>query len=215
MERALDDLMAALSALAGRTATPEDRRAFQRYLDLFIRWNRVHRMTALDSPAAIVRDLFLDSLLYLALLPAGPLKVVDIGAGAGVPGLPLRLADRRIQLTLIDSRRKRVSFLLAACRELALSDVTVREGRAEELVRSEPMLSAVFDVVVTRAAGPIASLVPVTMQFLKYGGILLAASSPGSPPCAPLELVQVPVPGSNATRSFLKGRREGNVPRGT
>lgn len=207
--------MAGLAALLERPATKEDRRQFERYLDLFVQWNRVHRMTALDSPAAIVRDLFLDSLLFFALLPSPPIKVVDIGAGSGVPGLPLRLADPRIALTMIDSRRKRASFLLTTCRELGLADVAVREGRAEELVRAEPALAGAFDVVVTRAAGPISSLIPVAMQFLKDGGILLAAASPKPAAHTPLEVVRVPIPNSKATRSFLKGRREGNVPRGT
>ena len=76
-------------------------------------------MTALESPAEIVRGLFLDSLLFLRLLPARPISLVDIGAGSGIPGLPLRLVDDRITLTLVESKRKRISFLLAVCRELS------------------------------------------------------------------------------------------------
>jgi 16S rRNA (guanine527-N7)-methyltransferase len=207
--------MAGLSALVERPATKQDRELFQRYLDLFVQWNRVHRMTALGSPAAIVRELFLDSLLFFPLLPARPLLVADIGAGSGAPGLPLRIADPRIALTLIDARRKRVSFLRAVCRELGLDDVVVREGRAEDLVQEGPGVAASFDVVVTRAAGPVQTLVPTVMQYLKDDGILVAAASPRAAAGEGLELVRVPVPGGRATRSFLKGRRKGNVPRGT
>ena len=111
-------------------------------------------MTALRSPEEIVRGLFLDSLLFLSALPAPrPLKVVDIGAGSGIPGLPIRLADPAITLTLIEAKRKRVSFLLTACRELGLSDVQVLEGRAERLVDENPGVAGSFDAVVARAVG--------------------------------------------------------------
>lgn len=210
-----DDLLAGLTALVGRPATAEDRRKFQQYLDVFLHWNRVHRMTALESPAHIVRDLFLDSLLLFALLPPGPLTIADIGAGAGIPGLPIRLADSRITLTLVESRRKRVSFLRAACRELGLADVTVKEGRAEALVDEEPRLSGTFDVVVARAVGPIATLFPVGLQFLRPGGLLIASGSPDAPTQTAVEVVQVLVPGSRRARSFLRVRKGSSVPRGT
>ena len=107
----LDELLAAIPILAGRPATADDRRRFQRYLELLVQWNRVHDLTGLKDPGAIVRGLFLDSLLFLAQLPPRPLRLLDIGSGAGVPGVPLHLADSGISLTLLESRRKRVSFL--------------------------------------------------------------------------------------------------------
>ena len=116
-------------------------------------------MTARDSAAAIVQDLFIDSLLFLALLPPRPLALVDIGAGAGIPGLPLRLADPAIAVTLVEARRKRISFLLAAQRELDLGNVAVKEGRAEALL--EPVEGAAAQGVesggeagVTKTAAP-------------------------------------------------------------
>lgn len=211
----LDELLAGLTALVGRPATAEDRRGFQQYLDVFIRWNRVHRMTALDAPGQIVRNLFVDSLLLFALLPPRPLRIVDIGAGAGIPGIPLRLADPGIALTLVESRRKRVSFLLAACRELGLSDVTVKEGRAEVLVNEDSSLSNAFDVVVTRAVGPIATLVPIGLRYLRPGGLLIASGPPSARRSRAIEVVRVAVPGGGQPRSFLRARKESNVPRET
>jgi 16S rRNA (guanine527-N7)-methyltransferase len=207
--------MAGLTALVGRAATGEDRRSFQRYLDLFLHWNQVHRMTALDSPGEIVRDLFLDSLLFFALLPARPLKIVDIGAGAGIPGLPIRLADPGIALTLVESRRKRVSFLRAACRDLRLTDVIVKEGRAEELIRDDPDLAGAFDVAVMRAVGPIVTLLPMALGYLRPGGLLIASGSPGASAQGPVEIVRVPVPGRRSVRSFLRAEKGSSVPRGT
>jgi 16S rRNA (guanine527-N7)-methyltransferase len=211
----LDELMAGLVVLTGRPATGEDRRSFQRYLQCFLRWNQVHRMTALDSAGDIVRELFLDSLLFFALLPPRPLRIADIGAGAGIPGLPIRLADPGITLTLVESRRKRVSFLRAACRELRLADVTVVEGRAEELIREEPELQGAFDAVVTRAVGPVPRLLPVAFKYLRYGGVFIAAGPPHASARGPVEVVRVIVPGTTRARTFLRATKGSNVPRGT
>jgi len=211
----LDELMAGLATLAGRPASGEDRRSFQQYLQLFLRWNQVHRMTALDSARDIVRELFLGSLLFLALLPPRPLTIADIGAGGGIPGLPLRLADPGISLTLVESRRKRVSFLRTVCRELRLADVTVKEGRAEELIREEPGLRGTFDVVVTRAVGPAARLLPVALEYLRPGGLFIASGSPNASAQGSVEVVRVRVPGTRGARTFLRALKESNVPRGT
>ncbi|HSE05031.1 MAG TPA: 16S rRNA (guanine(527)-N(7))-methyltransferase RsmG [Methylomirabilota bacterium] len=202
--------MAAIQAIAGRPAGPADRRSFQLYLDLFLRWNRTHRMTGLDSPAAVTRELLIDSLLFLPLLPPRPLAVVDIGAGAGIPGLPLRIVDPSIVLTLVESRRKRVSFLRAVQRELRLDGVFVREGRAEELVEQEHTsgLQGAFDVVVARAVGPAHTLLPVALKYLKIRGILLLAGPPEPLARAPFEVVRVPVPGARTTRAFLRAVKE-------
>jgi 16S rRNA (guanine527-N7)-methyltransferase len=199
----------------GRPAAAEERRDFQQYLDIFLRWNRTYRMTALHSPGAIVHDLFLDSLLFLRVLPVGPIAVVDIGAGAGIPGLPMRLADARIRLTLIEARRKRVSFLRTVCRELGLIDVVVKEGRAEAIARAEPSLAGTFDAAVSRAVGPITALAPVAFEYLRPGGVLIVSGSPESRAVGQIKAVRVRIPGSRQTRVFLKATKGSNVPRGT
>lgn len=204
----LDGLFAAIKAITGQPAGIESRRLFKQYLELFVRWNRVHRMTALGSPGAIVDDLFTDSLLLLKLLPAQrPIALVDIGAGAGIPGLPLRLADPGIALTLVEAKRKRVSFLLAVCRELGLADVTVVEGRAEAIPLQQASVSSVFDVAVARAVGPISELLPIALPYLKPGGQLLIAGPPRAAVGPGVELERVQIPGSRAHRSFLRVRK--------
>jgi 16S rRNA (guanine527-N7)-methyltransferase len=212
----LRELLSAIPELTGRPATTEDRGRFQRYLDLFTRWNQVHRMTALRSPAEIVRGLFLDSLLFLPVLPASrPIKVVDIGAGSGVPGLPMRIVDPEIELTLVEAKRKRASFLLAVGRELGLSSVKVIEGRAEALVQEDPTLAEGFDVVVARAVGPASHLFPLAMPYLKPGGTVVLAGGPGAAKGPGFEVVKVSVPGQRTIRIFLRGVKQSNVPRGT
>ena len=211
----LADLLAAIPALTGFPATAIHRTRFQRYLDLFVKWNRVHRMTALESPAEIVRGLFLDSLLFLRLLPARPISLVDIGAGSGIPGLPLRLVDDRITLTLVESKRKRISFLLAVCRELALPDVRVLEGRAEDLIEQDPGLAEGFDAVVTRAVGGEASISAIGADYARPGGTILIAGSPRSAANHGFEVLQIEAPGGRASRVFFRRMKESTVPRGT
>ncbi len=165
-------------------------------------------MTALDSAAAVVQDLFIDSLLFLALLPPRPLALVDIGAGAGIPGLPLSLADPSIAVTLVEARRKRVSFLLAAQRELALNNVVVKEGRAEVLLEQEPDLAAGFDIVVARSVGPAATLLPLARKYLKVGGLFVVSGPPNPLPQKAFEVVRVTIPGTRKSRVFLKSVKE-------
>jgi 16S rRNA (guanine527-N7)-methyltransferase len=209
------ELLAALPLLTGGRATPEHRRQFQRYLDLFIQWNRVHRMTAFRSPAEIVRGLFLDSLLFLPVLPPRPLRLVDIGAGSGIPGLPIRLVDPAVSLTLVEAKRKRVSFLHAACRELVLPDIVVIEGRAEKLVERDSALAESFDAVVARAVGSEEGMVALALRYLKPGGVVVLAGSPGSTGHGSMEVVNISIPGGRATRIFLRATKGSSVPRGT
>jgi 16S rRNA (guanine527-N7)-methyltransferase len=132
----------------------------------------------------MVTGLFRDSLLFSGMLPSDTTRVVDIGAGAGIPGLPLHLVLPHLRITLIEARRKRISFLRAVTRELRL-DVEVAEGRAEALIRDRPEFVQAFDVVVSRGV-PIAALVDVANPYLRAGGSLIAGGppSPGPLPAA-------------------------------
>jgi 16S rRNA (guanine527-N7)-methyltransferase len=178
----LESLFKVFPALLGRAATPAERSAFGRYADLLILWNRTHHLTALRTRAEIGRGLFLDSLLFRALLPRAPLRVLDIGAGAGIPGVPLRIVEPTLSLTLIESRRKPVSFLHALTRELAMLDITVHHGRAEDVISEVSELKGKFDVVLTRAVGLGVDLIDTAMTYLRIGGRLVVSGPPvGSP----------------------------------
>ena len=161
-------------------------------------------MTALASPAAIVRNLFIDSLLFLNAMPSQrPLTVVDTGAGAGIPGLPMRLADSSLALCLVESKRKRVSFLRTVCRELGLAEVAVVEGRAEAATQLRPALRATFDVAVARAVARIEHLEPLAMPYLKPGGLLIVSTAPEAAVPSGVRVVRVPgLPGTGGTRAF-------------
>jgi len=170
-------LIRPIRVLTGRDPKPQETQRFERYLRLLVEWNRTHRLTAIRSIEAIVAGLFVDSLLFLSNLPSAPIRMADLGTGPGIPGVPIRIVREDISLTLVESRRKRVSFLAALKRELDLADVSVFEGRAEELVEQRPDLAGAFDVVVARAIGP--SIQPVAMTYLRPGGLFLAGGPPG------------------------------------
>jgi 16S rRNA (guanine527-N7)-methyltransferase len=182
----LEDLFRAFPSLVGRVATEVERQAFDRYADLLIHWNRTHHLTSLRTRAAVARGLFMDSLLFRALMPAEANRVVDIGAGAGIPGMPLRIVNRELALTLIESRRKPVSFLRALVRELDLKDIAVHHGRAEDLASELPELMSKYDLVLTRSLGLNKRFIRSAMLYLKPGGHLLASGPPaGIPPKQP------------------------------
>lgn len=174
----LEDLFKAFPALLGRAATAAERKAFGSYADLLLLWNRTHHLTALRTRSAVGRGLFLDSLLFRALIPQGRHRIADIGAGAGIPSVPLRILDQELSLTLIESKRKPVSFLHALVRELDLTDITVRHGRAEHLIRELPEIAGRFDLVLTRAVGLDRNFIQTAMLFLRRGGKLLASGPP-------------------------------------
>ena len=138
---------------------------------MLLLWNRAQNLTGFESPPEIVRGLFEDSLLFLPLLPDRPLRVVDIGAGAGIPGMPLRIVDEGIAVTLVESKRKRVSFLKTVRRELGLeTSVVIEEGRAEALVSEVVRRDGAFDVAVARAVGNLEQVVPTALQYLEARG---------------------------------------------
>jgi 16S rRNA (guanine527-N7)-methyltransferase len=175
----LGPLFDAFPALLQRRASDQERTRFERYAELLLLWNRTHNLTGLKTGASIGKGLFLDSLLFRSVMPQRPaLRVVDIGAGAGIPGIPLRIVDPSLVLTLVESKRKPVSFLRALLREIELLDVVVHHGRAEDVATQYPDLVGEFDVALSRAVGKLGELVPVAMNYLRPGGVLISSGPP-------------------------------------
>jgi 16S rRNA (guanine527-N7)-methyltransferase len=187
---ALSELNRAIHALTGRAATDRQRQQFQLYLDLLVHWNRAQRLTGPRSPTAIVRQLFQDSLLFLGCIPAGELNVADIGAGAGIPGVPLWIARPEMSMTLIEAKRKRVSFLRAVKRELQADNLTVIEGRAGN-TSVEEQLEGSFDAVVSRGVGALPELISLGMGYLKEGGLIVVSGPPTEPSTHSLSAIDV------------------------
>jgi len=124
----------------------------------------------------------LDALLFRALFPSHPVRIADVGTGAGIPGIPIRVIDPTVSLTLIDSRRKPISFLHVVARELELHDVQIRHARIEELSDAEGELNGTFDLVLTRSVGLRPSFIRSSLRLLRPGGKFLAAGPPSGKP---------------------------------
>jgi len=163
--------------ILGRPLTKRERELFCKYLELLIKWKKSQRLIGSAAPHWIVENLFLDSLLFLKVFPSPPSTLLDLGAGAGLPGIPLKIVLGEVELVLVESRQKRVSFLSSAVRELALENVRVVSGRVEDVMDE---LEGRFDAVVMRCAGDPGQLLPIAARLLRRGGTV-AASGPPKP----------------------------------
>jgi 16S rRNA (guanine527-N7)-methyltransferase len=155
-------------------ALPEDApQKLLAYRDLLLKWNRAYNLTAIKTPEAIVTHHLLDSLAVLPWLdralndmPPGS-ALLDVGSGAGLPGIPLAIARPEIRLTLIDAVQKKTVFLRQAAIELGLSQVDVRHVRAEEFVGR-------YAVIVARALTQLPDFIALTRHLIAPDGYWLA-----------------------------------------
>lgn len=168
METVLREGLAALSL------PQEGVPALLRYADLLAEKNQVMNLTAITDPLDVARLHFLDSAALLTLADFRGKSVVDVGTGAGFPGLPLRIIEPSIQLTLLDAQRKRVDFLREVCEDLGLEDVSCVHGRAEEFVQAH---REGYDIAVSRAVAALPVLAELCLPLVKVGGRFLAMKS--------------------------------------
>ncbi|HEU4759987.1 MAG TPA: 16S rRNA (guanine(527)-N(7))-methyltransferase RsmG [Dehalococcoidia bacterium] len=163
--------------------TPGQLQAFQTYTGLLLAERRRAALTSLTDPEALQRRHFLESLALLrALEDAGAFgaSAIDIGAGAGFPGLPIKIARPALGLTLLEATGKKAAFLERLVRELDLSGVTVIHGRAEELAHDRGHRAA-YDLALARAVAPLPTLVELALPFLRVGGYLAAPKGTSAP----------------------------------
>jgi len=150
---------------------------FHRYHEEIIGWNTRANLTAVTGRDEVQTRHFLDSLLVSTAVPPGMLesgcKVLDLGSGAGFPGLPLKIAFPNLALTLLDATAKKTAFLEHVATVLGLGGVEVRTGRAEALGR-EPDLRESYDVVVSRAVARLSVLAELSLPFCRLGGVSIA-----------------------------------------
>jgi len=148
-----------------------------RFAGMLSEKNKVMNLTAITDPAEVARLHFLDSAALLTLAEFRGKSVVDVGTGAGFPGLPLRLIEPSIRLTLLDAQRKRVDFLRESCTDLGLEDVECVHARAEEFSGEH---RARFDLAVSRAVAALPMLLELCLPLVKVGGKFLAMKSTDS-----------------------------------
>ena len=149
--------------------------SFRRYYEYLMERNSVMNLTAIEGEEEVARLHFLDCCALLALCDFRGKRVIDVGTGAGFPGLPLRIAEPGISLTLLDSLGKRVDFLRAACAELGLEGVETVCARAEE---APAELRESFDIAVSRAVARLNVLCELCLPFVRPGGLFIAMKGP-------------------------------------
>jgi 16S rRNA (guanine527-N7)-methyltransferase len=175
----VSDLVAYLEAktrrVTGRTLTPVEVDRLSKYLNLLIKWRRSQRLIGSGEPTWIVDKVIVDSLLFTRALPAGIGTLADVGSGAGIPGIPLAVVLADVEVTLIEARQKRASFLAAALRELSLGNCRLLNDRIEA-VREH--VSGRFNAVVMRCAGNPTALLPYLQDMVAPGGVVVASGPP-------------------------------------
>ena len=186
-------------SVLGRPLDQRELALFEKYLSLLRKWQRVQRLVGSPDPRWIIEHLLLDSLLFLQVIPNEASRVADLGSGAGFPGIPIKIVKPAIELTLIESKQRRVSFLATVVRDLALSGTGVLSSRAEAV---DDQWRGVFDVVVARCAGQIARILPAASRLARQGGVVILADSPSRRPLEQCERVEVSGLRPGTTRAF-------------
>ena len=210
----------------GLSPTEQAVEQLSRYCDLLLEKNQVMNLTAITDPAQVVKLHFLDS---AALLPTKALtgkKIIDVGTGAGFPGLVLKILDPTIRLTLLDTLGKRMDWLEEVAGELGLEGITFCKGRAEELsLRKEHRDQ--YDAAVSRALASMPMLAELCLPYVKPGGLFFAMKSNktdeeiqsaeeiiaklgGQKPF----VMDYPVPGTEVYHRIVTVSKAGNTPKG-
>ena len=200
LETGLDALGVAISTSA--------RSSLLEYCELLIKWNKTFNLTSVDDPEQMISLHLLDSLAVLPFLPAG--RVLDVGTGAGLPGIPLAIARPEQKFVLLDSNGKKTRFLVQASGQLGLENVEVVNQRVEQYQAHE-----LFDVIISRAFSSLGQFLSACNHLLSPGGQFLAMKGKlpedelhDLPDGFQLESsVELKIPGLEAERRLLMLRR--------
>ena len=147
----------------------------EQYLQLLLKWNQKINLTAEKDPEEILKKHVFDSLQYSRAFEPG-FRVMDIGSGAGFPGIPLKIIFPELQLVLVESQRKRCSFLETVVRDLEMEQVKVFNARAEDIPGNQ---AGQFDLVVFRAVLGVQECLNLSERFLPSGGRVVLKKNPG------------------------------------
>ena len=166
----------------GFPLTDRQKEQYERYFELLVEWNEKINLTAITEKDEVYIKHFYDSIapILQGLIENQPIRLLDIGAGAGFPSLPMKILFPELDVTIIDSLNKRINFLHLLAEELGLSGVHFYHGRAEDFAQDKAF-RAQFDLVTARAVARMQVLAELTIPYLKVGGRLLALKASNAP----------------------------------
>lgn len=161
----------------GVTLTKEQIDQFLKYYELLVEWNGFMNLTAITDYDEVMKKHFVDSLSLIKTYDVSKkVKVIDVGTGAGFPGLALKIAYPNLQVTLLDSLNKRINFLNEVILQLGLTGVETVHGRAEDFAKPDK-LRGKFDLCVSRAVANLSTLSEYCLPFVKEGGEFISYKS--------------------------------------
>ncbi len=191
------DAIASAASEIGLRLSESQSDALARYAALLLRWNAVHNLTAIETPAHVLSHHLLDSLSIVPeiqrIYHERSVQALDVGAGGGLPGIPLAIAAPNLRMTLLDKVQKKVAFLTQAKLELALPNITCVHARVETLHTESP-----FELIVTRAFASLAQFVGMTRHLLAEHGRWCAMK--GTLPNAEIDEMRRSMPGVRVVR---------------
>lgn len=153
---------------------------FEKYFELMTEWNERINLTAITEESDVITKHFLDSLMCFESGVVGDgTKVIDVGTGAGFPGIPMKIANATLDITLLDSLAKRLNFLNEVINSLNLEKITTIHSRAEDGGRDKDLREK-FDVAVSRAVANLSTLSELCLPFVKVGGYFVSMKGPGA-----------------------------------
>ena len=167
----------------GIILSDEMKRQFSKYYEMLVEWNKVMNLTGITEYEEVYEKHFLDSICIVKafsekniFLSDTTKKVIDIGTGAGFPGIPLKIVFPDMDITLLDSLNKRINFLNAVIEELGLSGIDTIHGRAEDYAKNQQHREK-YDLCVSRAVANLSTLSEYCVPFLKRGGYFISYKS--------------------------------------